>query len=435
MSTAAHGDTRWFVHDRFGMFIHWGLYSMGARHEWLQHQAEIPRETYEDLYFRRFDPDSFDPDAWADAARDAGMKYFVITAKHHEGFCLWDTAHTDYQAKNTPARRDLLKPVIEAFRKRGLKVGLYYSLIDWHHPDFVLDTKYGPYRNRPEAELARMNEGRDQERYARYMREQVRELLTNYGKIDVLWFDFSYPHPNAPQDSTKGKGHTAWQSRELIDLVRSLQPDIVIDDRLDLPDGWDFKSPEQYQPKGCMMHEGKPVVWEACQTFSGSWGYHRDESEWKSAEMLVKMLVDSVSKGGNLLLNVGPTSRGRIDSRALERLRDIGTWMREHDRSIYGCTAAPDAFICPRDCRLTWNAVTNRLYVHLFDWPFRYLHLEGFAGKVKYAQFLHDGSEVLRPALMEHEVAGGQADAGTLSLLLPTIKPDVPVPVIELFLD
>jgi len=147
-----HGDTSWFTHDRFGMFIHWGLYALGARHEWLQNHEKIPVEEYERRYFKHFDPDLYDPQLWADAAANAGMKYFVITTKHHEGFCLWDTKYTDYKATNTPAKRDLLKPMVEAFRKRNLRVGLYHSLLDWHHPQMIIDNKIGPYREKSEAE-------------------------------------------------------------------------------------------------------------------------------------------------------------------------------------------------------------------------------------------------------------------------------------------
>jgi alpha-L-fucosidase len=424
------GDTRWFVHDRFGMFIHWGLYAMGARHEWLRHAEKVPTEEYDRKYFTRFDPDLFNPEAWAQAAADAGMKYMVITAKHHEGFCLWDSAHTDYKATNTPAGRDLLRPLLDAFRRKGIRTGLYYSLIDWHHPDFIIDPHIGPYRESPDR--AAMNQGRQQARYAAYMRDQVRELLTKYGDIDVMWFDFSYPKPDG-----SGKGRADWESEKLYALVRELAPKIVLDDRLDMPDGWDIKTPEQFNPRGWVHHEGKPVVWEACQTFSGSWGYHRDEQTWRSSEELIRTLIDMVAKGGNLLLNVGPTARGEFDHRALARLGDMGGWMRRHNRAIYGCTQAPEGFQAPQDCRLTWNPQTRRMYVHCFAWPYKQLWLDGFAGKVEYAQLLHDGSEVefkgLEAWQAEHW-GGHEQRSGSLALRLPVDKPPVAVPVIELFL-
>ncbi len=205
-----------------------------------------------------------------------------------------------------------------------MRVGFYHSLIDWHHPDFLVDDLH-PMRNSPDRD--KMNEGRDQMKYADYLHGQVRELLTEFGKVDILWFDFSYPRPDDPQ-GLKGKGRADWRSEELLKMVRELQPGIILDDRLDLRHGWDIKTPEQYQPREWVKVDGKPVVWEACQTFSGSWGYHRDEQTWKSVDQLVQMLIDTVSKGGNLLLNVGPTGRGEFDERALDRLNGMGEWMK-----------------------------------------------------------------------------------------------------------
>lgn len=183
------GDTSWFVKDRFGLFIHWGVYALGARHEWLKHAEKMSDEEYQ-KYLDHFDPDLYDPCAWADAAADAGMKYFVVTTKHHDGFCLWDSTLTDYKAPNTPAGRDLLTPMVEAFRSRDMKVGFYHSLIDWHHPKYVIDPHNGPLRDSPDR--AKLNASRDQAAYAKYMHGQARELLTEFGKIDIMWFDFTY---------------------------------------------------------------------------------------------------------------------------------------------------------------------------------------------------------------------------------------------------
>ncbi len=422
------GDTQWFVNDRFGMFIHWGLYALPARHEWVRHNEQIPDERY-DVYFRHFDPDLYNPDLWAEAAANAGMKYFVITTKHHEGFCLWDSKLTDYKAPNTPAGRDLLRPMVKSFREKNMRVGFYHSLIDWRHPQYIIDPHIGPYRNA--ANRAQMNEGRNQAKYAAYLHAQVRELLTEFGKVDILWFDFSYP-----KEDGSGKGNKDWKSLELLQMIRTLQPEVILDDRLDLPDvpsAWDIKTPEQAQPRSWPMVNGKRVVWEACQTFSGSWGYHRDEASWRSTDELIRTLIDCVSKGGNLLLNVGPTGRGEFDARALDRLNGIGAWMKRHSRSIYGCTQAPDGFQTPQDCRLTYNPGKKRLYVHVFAWPYKILHLDGLAGKVEYAQLLHDASEVTLGMDAWH---AGQIGAGsdTLSITLPQQKPDVTVPVVELFL-
>lgn len=424
-------DPTWFVRDRFGMFIHWGLYALPARHEWVKKHEGIGDADY-GRYLRYFDPDLYDPADWAARAAAAGMRYAVITTKHHEGFCLFDSAQTDYKAPNTPAGRDLIGPWVEAFRARGLKVGFYYSLIDWHHPDFTADRHYPRFEKMTAAEVAAYNKGRDMKRYAAYMRAQVRELLTRYGKIDLMWFDFSYPGEN-------GKGRADWESEKLVAVVRELQPHILLDNRLDLPGSGDFVTPEQYQPATAPTDDaGRAAVWEACQTFSGSWGYHRDEMTWKSVPQLLWMLVDGVSKGGNLLLNVGPTARGTFDHRACERLAAIGDWMRLHGRAIYGCGPAPADLAVPQDCRYTFDAGTGRLYLHLFNWPFRHLHLPGLAGRLAYAQFLHDASEVrFRDGARECGPADwhGAVPADQIRLELPVVKPPVELPVIELFVE
>jgi alpha-L-fucosidase len=417
------GDTSWFVHDRFGMFIHWGLYALPARHEWVKNHEKIDTATY-DKYFRHFDPDLYDPTLWAAAAAGAGMKYFVVTTKHHEGFCLWDTALTDYKATNTPYGKDLLHPMVDAFRAHEMKVGFYHSLLDWHHPDYTVDDLHPMRDNAAEREA---NTGRDMARYAEYLHGQTRELLTQFGKVDILWYDFSYG----------GNGKDAWQSEKLIQTIRELQPHIILDDRLDLDYGWDIKTPEQFQPREWVHVNGKPVVWEACQTFSGSWGYHRDEESWKSLEQLLRMLIDSVSKGGNLLLNVGPTGRGEFDARALDRLMGMGEWMKRHSRSIYGCTQAPDGFVAPQDCRFTYNPTTKRLYLHVFAWPYRHLHLDALAPQIEYAQLLNDASEVKMLTRVPEAAYGSMSEdreATLLTLELPVKKPNVAVPVIELFL-
>lgn len=420
------GDSGWFVKDRFGMFIHWGLYAQAARHEWVKKNERIKDEDYQ-KYFETFDPDLYDPREWARLAKQAGMKYFVITTKHHEGFCLWDSAYTDYKATNTAANRDLLREMVDAFRAEGLKVGFYYSLIDWHHDQFPVD------RIHPQSEDAGFREktkDRNVKKYAKYMRNQVEELLTQFGRIDILWFDFSYPGED-------GKGRNDWESEKLIKMIRKLQPDILVDNRLDLPGVGDFITPEQYQPKeGMKDADGNPAVWEACQTFSGSWGYHRDELTWKTVDQVLRMLVDGVSKGGNMLMNVGPTGRGEIDYRARACLEGIGKWMHYNGRSIYNCGAAPAGLVAPPDCRYTYNPETNRLYLHLFAWPFRAVHLEGMAGKVKYAQFLHDASEVkFRDASADvHAGLNQKSGPGELTLNLPVVKPAIEIPTIELFL-
>lgn len=420
----------WWTHDRFGMFIHWGLYAMPARHEWVKRYERMTNEDYE-IYFELFDPDLYDPVEWARMAKAAGMKYAVITSKHHEGFCLFDSEYTDYKATNTPAGRDLLKEWVEAFRAEGLKVGFYYSLLDWHHPDYTVDRNH-PLSASSDEEYEALNKGRDMEIYREYIKNQVRELLTNYGKIDIIWLDYSFP------SGQHGKGRNDWDSENLLAMVRELQPGIIVNDRLDLLDvegGWDFTTPEQYKVSKWPEKNGKRVPWETCQTFSGSWGYHRDEATWKDTKQLLVLMIETVSKGGNLLLNVGPTARGTIDYRAKEKLREIGEWMDVNQRAIYGCTEAPAGFKSPEQCMLTYNPETNRLYIHLIDYPMKWLKLEGYGGKVKYAQFLHDGSEI-RFGKPRHNVTHQESpEDKELMLILPMTKPNVEIPVIELYLN
>jgi len=423
----------WWTQDRFGMFIHWGLYAMPARHEWVKRYEHLTNEDYE-KYFEMFEPDMYHPQEWAKKAKAAGMKYAVITTKHHEGFCLFDSKYTDYKSTNTPIGKDLIKEFVEAFRAEGLKVGFYYSLLDWHHPDYTIDRNH-PLSAASDEEYDRLNQGKDMDVYRQYIKNQVRELLSNYGKIDIIWLDYSFP---SREGYDHGKDHKDWDSENLLKMVRELQPDILVNDRLDLLDvegGWDFTTPEQYKVSKWPERNGVQVPWETCQTFSGSWGYYRDEKTWKSNKQLLGLLIESVSKGGNLLLNVGPTARGYIDSRAEERLEDMGEWMYYNSRSIYNCTQAPDEFVAPPNTLLTYNPETNRLYVHLLDYPMKWFTLPGFGGKVKYAQFLHDGSE-LKFGEPRHNVTHQEHLANEdILLILPMNKPDIEIPVIELILN
>ncbi|MEM8495735.1 MAG: alpha-L-fucosidase, partial [Planctomycetota bacterium] len=368
--------------------------------------------------------------------------------KHHEGFCLWDSKHTDYKVTRTPYGRDLLSPMVDAFRGHGLRTGFYHSLLDWNHPDYVVDHNSHPMRDvlADPAAAAEINAGRDQSKYAAYLQAQVRELLTDFGDVDMLWFDFSFVANRKPDgsvasadDFTVNKGREAWRSEALYDMIRELRPGVLLTDRLnlDMPlSGGDIKTPEQSQPWRWVHVDGKPVTWEACQTFSGSWGYHRDEHDWRSTRQLLTTLIDCVSKGGNLLLNVGPNGRGEIDARALDRLHGIGEWMRLHDRSIYGCTQAPDDFECPKDARLTYHPEKNRLYVHLLSWPYKFLHLFGksYVERVEYAQLLNDASECRFDVDAWHAKHLDLPDH-TLTLNLPQREPHgVEIPVLELFL-
>jgi alpha-L-fucosidase len=417
----------WWTEARFGMFIHWGLYAQAARHEWVKKHERISNEEYQ-KYFELFNPDLFDPVEWARKAKAAGMKYAVITSKHHEGFCMFDSDYTGYDIMNTPYGQDIIKKWVDAFRAEGLKIGFYYSLIDWHHPEFTIDSRH-PQSAQTQEEYDNLNKDRDMGKYREYLKNQVREILTNYGKIDIIWLDFSYP-------GEFGKDRNDWGSVDLVRMVRDLQPEILVNDRADLKDywgGWDFTTPEQFKVQKWPEIDGERIPWETCQTFSGSWGYYRDEHTWKDTKQLLVLLIESVSKGGNLLLNVGPTARGTFDHRADHALSAMGKWMKYNSRSIYGCTQAPAEFTAPEHTLLTYNPETNRLYIHLLDYPMRNFLISGFGDRVKYAQFLHDASEVGIGKPYGHWVKQ-EVGENDINLLLPVNKPDVEIPVIELFL-
>jgi alpha-L-fucosidase len=383
-TTPSHKDRmKWFMHDRFGMFIHWGIYAIPARGEWVRNREEISVEKYQP-YFDEFDPARYDPAKWAAIAKAAGQKYVVMTAKHHDGFCLFDSKLTDYKSTNTPARRDLVREYVDAMRGAGLKVGFYYSLLDWHHPDYPCDEKH-PMRNNTEFKAQR----RKFSRYVDYLHGQVRELLTNYGKIDVIWFDFSYGELSGE----------AWRAKELVKMVRSLQPGIIIDNRLTaghtnidrLGELGDFASPEQIIPSaGVVDSKGRPVPWEACITMNGAWGYNRDDKNFKPAATIVRMMVECVSKGGNLLLNVGPTAKGEIQPECVDLLAQVGHWMAANGASVYGCGNAN----LPKP---EWGYYTTdgkTLYAHIINRPVGPIALVGLGGKVSRARMLRDGSEV-----------------------------------------
>jgi len=377
---------QWYLEARFGMFIHWGIYAIPARGEWVKQVESIHDSEYQS-YFETFNPIHYNPQEWAQLARNAGMKYAVMTSKHHDGFCLFDSKYTDYKATNTPAGRDLVKEYVEAFREEGLKVGFYYSLLDWHHPDYpVAGDRIHPMRSHPDYQSHKGN----LPRYADYVRNQVEELLTNYGKIDIIWFDFSY-------DDMRGE---AWKATELVEMVRELQPGIIIDNRLggnikaaepEIYAG-DFASPEQIiPPEGIVNELGEPVPWEACITLNDHWGYHSQDDNWKSPKTVVRALVECVSKGGNLLLNVGPTAKGEIPPESIDVLEAVGEWMHANGESVYGCgnTGMPK----PEWGR--WTTKSNRLYAHIFERGIGSINLRGLEDKVDYARLLEDDSEVL----------------------------------------
>jgi alpha-L-fucosidase len=294
----------WWREARFGMFLHWGLYSQLGRHEWAMNRERIPVREYERL------ADTWKPKPrpmreWARLAVESGMKYLVMTAKHHEGFCLWDTAHTDYNAAKRGPGRDLVREYVEACREFGLKAGLYYSLMDWHHPDG--------------ARCA--NDERARRRFVDFTHGCVRELASNYGRIDILWYDVAWPLTSA----------RLWESASMNAMVRRLQPHIILNDRAWLPE--DFGTPEESIEAA---QSGR--AWEACMTFNGSWGYFptAPAEDWHSSREVIRMLRTVTAEGGNLLLNIGPAPDGSVPPLAYDRLEPVGRWLARYGEAVYG---------------------------------------------------------------------------------------------------
>ena len=384
--------TEWFREARFGMFIHWGLYSIPGQGEWIRSHQKLSIEDYQP-YFEAFNPTKYNPRDWAKAAKHAGMKYVVLTAKHHDDFCLFDSAFTDYKSTNTPIGRDLVKEFVEAVREEGLKVGLYFSLIDWYHKDFP---KFGdlnhPMRDNP----AFKDEVIDFDNYLTFMHNQVEEIVTKYGKLDILWFDYSYEELFGEK----------WRATELIKMVRKHQPDVIVDNRLETSgEGFgsivtdhinlysgDFVSPEQIVPhEGIRNHKGEFIPWELCLTMNNNWAYNPTDKLYKPSKVLIRKLVECVSKNGNMILNVGPDALGVINEESMSILADFSSWMNKNSESIYGNGYA--ALPKPE-----WGYYTqkgNVIYAHVLEQPIGPLALIGLSeDNIKRMSFVHDGSEV-----------------------------------------
>ncbi len=359
--TKAQKDARmaWWRKARFGMFIHWGIYSVPAGEwkgktgyaEWIMNNAHIPVKQYE-KFAAKFNPVKFNADRWVKLAKEAGMKYIVITTKHHDGFCMFGTKLTKYNVVDaTPYKKDIMKAMAAACKKYGIKMCWYYSIMDWHNFNYL------PRRSWEK----RTTKGADFSKYVKYMRGQLKELLTNYGKIGVLWFD--------------GEWERTWNADlgdALYYYVRSLQPSIIVNNRVSKgragmsgtydPGKFvgDFGTPEQRIPATGLGYD-----WETCMTMNNHWGYNKHDNNWKSAPGLIHRLIDIASKGGNFLLNVGPTSEGTFPQPAIDRLKAIGKWMKVNGDSIYGTTASLFE-------NLPWGRSTtkgNTIYLHVFDWP------------------------------------------------------------------
>jgi alpha-L-fucosidase len=320
---------KWWHEAKFGMFIHWGLYSTLGRHEWVMENEGIPVSEYEKLA-PNFKPIPTPARAWAQLAKRAGMKYMVMTTKHHEGFCNFDTKLTDYCAPRQGPGRDLVREYVEAARAEGLRVGFYYSLMDWHHPD-------GGRCKTDEAA---------RRRFVDYIHGQVKELVTNYGKLDILWYDVAWP--------LDAKG---WESVEMNTMVRKLQPDIIINNRSKIPE--DFDTPEQ------RIEASQNRPWESCMTLNDSWGYHAADFNWKSPTTVVRNLITCARDGGNYLLNIGPKPDGSIPEESVRILTTVGDWMSKNGATI----RESDSCQPRRGNYLSFTRKGTTLYAHVYYWP------------------------------------------------------------------
>lgn len=330
---------QWFHQARFGLFIHWGLYAIPGRGEWAMFQERIPKEEYAQLA-NRFNPRKFDAAAWAKMAADAGMKYAVLTTRHHDGFCLFDSQVSDFTSVKTRAKRDFVAEYVAAFRKAGIKVGFYYSLLDWRFPGYFDPDKHKASAQKMKAQF----------------HEQVRELMTNYGKIDVLWYDGGWiAHGAYAKNIAK-----FWGSAKVNAMARELQPHILINNRSGIDE--DLDTPEQH-----VTASAAGRGWESCMTISDScgWGYIKNNPNWKTTPQLLQNLVTAAAGEGNYLLNVGPKPDGSIRDEELERLRAMGKWLKVNGEGIYGSER------CPLHGGMVgmWTAKKNVGYLHVFRWP------------------------------------------------------------------
>ena len=350
---------KWFQEARFGMFVHWGLYSQLGRHEWVMNRERIPVKEYEKLA-DTWKPKRRPARQWARLAKKAGMKYMVMTTKHHEGFCLWDTRQTDYNAAKCGPGRDLVQEYVDACREFGLKIGFYYSLMDWHHPDG--------------ARCARDETAR--KRFLKFTKGCVRELCSNYGKIDILWYDVSWPL----------RSPKLWDSARMNSMVRRLQPDILINNRSQLAE--DFGTPE-----GRVTPEGKGRAWEACMTFNGSWGYMPCAIDWRSAREILDMLRTAAGGGGNLLLNIGPAPDGSVPQEAIGPLTTIGKWTAKNGEALYGKVDRVDGRMEGMPTG-QWSTKGRTAYFWCSRWPGGELVIGGLRTKVRRASFLATGKRI-----------------------------------------
>ncbi len=388
---------RWFNEARFGMFIHWGLYSLLERGEWVMFCERIQAREYRKLMRRFHPPRSFKVDSWVQLARQAGMKYMVLTSRHHDGFCLFDSKVSDFTAAKSPAKRDFIAEYVDACRRHDLRVGIYYSLLDWRFPGYYDRRKY------PDSF----------EQMVEQAHQQVRELMTRYGKIDMLWYDGGWITGVGEKDLA-----ACWRSEELNRMVRQLQPEIIINNRSGLAE--DTDTPEQH-----VTASGEGRCWESCMTIGdpSGWGYVRHNPNMKTVPQLIQYLVTAASEGGNYLLNIGPKADGSVQPEYVRLLGQVGRWMKKNGASIHGSERV-NTFTPGIVGKTTMRG--NKLYVHVFRWPGEATVIPGIANPVYSARFLADGGKIRFRKTKDGKV---------ILTGLPKNPPDKYDTVIELELD
>jgi alpha-L-fucosidase len=417
--TQAQKDARmkWWKDARFGLFLHWGTYAVPAGEwkgkdgyaEWIREEAHIPLAEYEP-FAREFNPVDFNADKWVSMAKNAGMKYIVITSKHHEGFNMFASKYSDYNIMNTPFHRDPMKELAAACKKQGIKFCFYHSIMDWHHPDYL------PRRGWEDRPV----DGADFRRFVQYLRNEVTQLLTDYGPIGVMWFD--------------GEWESTWNHEDgkaLYELCRTLQPNVIVNNRVDVgrsgiegvsvvsDTAGDYDTPEQTIPAS-----GLAGYWETCMTMNDHWGYNKDDHDYKSSQDLIRKLVDIASKGGNFLLNIGPTAKGDFPPESQKRLADLGAWMKVNGKAVYGTDRTPFRSALPWGrCTLSRSSGRSIFYLDVFDWPADgKLVVPGVGNRPLSARLLSDPHKLLKVDRRDSD----------LVVIVPTQAPDPNCSVVAL---
>lgn len=354
-------DLDWFNAARYGMFIHWGPYSVAARGEWVLNRERIPFDEYAEKYIHTWKAENYHPAQWVELAKSAGMKYMVLTTRHHDGFCLWDTRTSEFNSAKMGPKRDLVREFAEAVRDGGLKLGFYYSFADWHHPDYP-----GAYeRDWPNGWPDEAN----RQSFSDYYRAQLEELMSNYGKVDVLWYDGCIPEP---PDGARANAR-----------VKQLQPHILINNRNGAP--CDFECSEQ-----AIKPAPVGTNWEACLTLNDNWGYHAGDNNWKTPRQVISMLCETASQGGNLLLNVGPRSDGTIPRESQDILIEAGNWLRRNGESLSHSARSPFTWN-------NWGRITTKgstIYLHIFNPTGAELCLAEIQNRVLSARFVNGDAPI-----------------------------------------